>query len=177
MKGFKRIFTFILALIVSVSFMMHSFVVSADWRDFSSPGTEFMFFDDDSNSSFGLAYMTVAGDDEGYTDLYAETFAQNIYLDVYDYNDYDQLYIAAEVTLSVTYQEYSGSHYSDFNACNDNWTCGGVWARVDCTSPTPECYSIISFTSGHHIYIVEYVDGVPVPIEQYGPSLYIGTSS
>lgn len=176
MKKIKRTFTFILALIVSVSFMMHSFVVSAEWRDFSSPGTEFMFFDDNSNRSYGWAFMTVAGDDEGYTNLKAETFAENIYLDAYDYNDYNQHYIAAEVTLSVTYEDFSGSRYSDFNACDDNWTCGGVYAEVECTSPTPECYSIITFTSGHYMYIVVYEDGVPVPIEQYGPSLYIGIS-
>lgn len=177
MKTIKRIITFILALVLSVTFMMHSFVASAVWTDFSSPSTELMFFDDGSNRSYGYAYMTVAGDEEGYTDLGAQTFAENIYYHAYNPSAPDQLYIAAEATLSVTYEDYSGSHYSDFYACDDNWTCGGVSAVVECTSPTPECYSIISFTSGHRMYIVVYEDGEPVPVEQYGPSLFIGTSS
>lgn len=156
--------------------MMHSFVVSAEWEDFYSPETYLLFFDDGSSNSYGRAHMTVAGDDEGYTDLWADTFAENIYHLTYNPSDYNQLYIAAEVTLAVTYEDYSGSYYSDFNACDDNWTQGGVGAIVECTSPTPECYSIITFTSGHYMYIVVYEDGVPVPIEQYGPSLYIGIS-
>lgn len=178
MKRSKKIATLILAFTVCVSFLLHNTGASSYFEEFDDPSTEVLFFTDGSNRSFAHVYMTEAGGNEdGYCDLTAHTYAENIFYHAYNPSDPYQYYIVAEVGLGVTYEDESHDTYNDFEMCTDNWTCGGVSALIEYPSPTPEGYYIQTFTASHNMYTVYGLNGYPELREPYGRTIIIGTSS
>lgn len=151
-------------------------VAASIWVEFFMPSAEAMFFDDGSNNSHGFLYMSAnGGGEEGYTDLRALTQAQNIFFHGQTHVVNDIYFIAAEVSVTVLYENDSTERLYDWNVAEENYTIPCAVAVAEYSGYTPECYIIDELESTHKMYITTIVDGEFIIVEQLGPPLYIGT--
>lgn len=179
MKKLKNIIAFTLAFVLCSSYMLNNIAAYSRWTEFEEPSTELLFFTDGSNSSYGHLYMSVAGDEDGYTDLRAHTHAENIYFHGHTNVQNDIYFIGAKVSVGVRYEDESTHNFTEWHLCEDNYTCVSADAIFEYPGTTPECYTIEHLSSSHTMYIVTGLEGFPEErdtYEQYGPSLTIGTS-
>ena len=179
MKKLKSIISITLAFILCSSYMLNNIAAYSRWTEFEAPSTDMLFFTDGSNSSFGHLYMSVAGDDEGYTDLRAHTHAENIFFHGHTHVPNDIYFIGAKVSVGVMYEDESTHSFTRWDLCEENYTRVSADAVFEYLDATPECYTIEYLSSSHTMYIVTGLEGFPEEpdtYEQYGPSLTIGTS-
>lgn len=174
MKLIKKLTAFTLAAIVCVSFCVMSFPVSAIHTLFNGPTTDVNFFDlETGNLSYGRVHITYWAIPENYTDLEVETYAKNIHFGT----ENPFILMRASASVALIFDDYYTRSGESYDEC-DAWDYG-ISTYVYGIDLIDEDHYIIGFTSHHSMYTVDITDGrgeLSV-VEQYGPDIYISTSS
>ncbi len=165
MKNFKRIISFVMAMIIFTSFCCLN--SGAEFRNFYESGTKYkMFTYNDDNLSEACASITNWGYDEEDNDLFAETWAHSGGIA-------NCRALCAVSGVSVLLDDYTGrSGESEiFYLYGAEWMYayheGGQYDDFD--------HCVIGFDTSHKVYVIQYINGFID--SQYGDTFYIGTSS
>ena len=166
MKNFKRIISFVMAMIICASFLLVNsgallarYVFDENKRFFSPTHI---------NQSYGNAYISNWGENEEDNDLVATTYIF--------YDGIPNCYgIGARVGVSIVFDDYfTRSGYSDIVYLEGAETImavhtGGQYDDFD--------HCVIGFTTAHAMYVTQNINGYITDLTQYGNSIYITTSS
>lgn len=166
-QKFKRIILCILTLAICCSFCC--FVSSAESTIFRGPRTDVLFYGEyAANRSEASAWFSDPGYNEDDTDLGGSTYVHNLNMGTNG--------AAAEVYISVTFDDYSTGHISDYEDISTFYA--GTTATANAAPLDDFDHCVIGFTTHHYIYEITYPLGVPGGVtSRLNPIVVIGTSS
>lgn len=178
MKNFKRIISFIMAMIIFASFFCYSIGASGNpnyaFYDFSGNFVHARFSD---TTAYAFVRIRDWAEEENTTDLLATTYANSE-----DYDDLINFHEAvAYVNLVVWLEDGSENRVSDVGyVYPDEVTIDAYVSGTECLN-YDDHYSIEDFSSSHEVVIIfhehsSYNPGVVVYTENDGPIIKISTS-
>lgn len=172
MKTTKRIFAFTMAVMICVSYCMtHINASGTESYEFLGNCTSAEFID--GFDSYAKVHCSIPGwNEEVYTDFYAQTYAINV-----THSTEPSYYVRASVEVSLYYDDehlYVSRSVTEKYSHNANSRIADAY--LDGNTLIDMDHGIEYFTSRHDIEFCTDENGVLVPFEQYGPTIYITTS-
>ena len=167
-----------LAITICSSFFIMNSEVSADWYEFYDNYRTVEFFPNEDNYSFAEVSMTFEGDQENDTDLAAFTHAENVFW--WEDQIGNTTEIDVYVSLAISFNFWHPNPLQQTIRCGSGNS--GATASVFGATLDDEDHYVEGFTSSHTLTVWEWVyneeSGQLEQITyQWGPSIYIGTSS
>lgn len=150
MKNFKRIISFVMAMIIFASFFCYNTGATTIGYEFVGP-TMLRYFSD--TSAFAYVSITDWAEEENTTDLVAKTHAN-----VEDYNDSNNFLDAiAYVELVVWLEDYSESRVGDIVWVGPDEPEFEAFVRgTECLN-YDDHYSIVDFESSHKVELYFHI--------------------